>query len=69
MGGWVGEWVGGWVRGCVGVWVRAKLCPISFAPCPFPNLAGTLFVRAYVCACDVRVRVRAYMRVCTCAVP
>ena len=22
---------------------RARLCPISFAPCPFPNLAGTLF--------------------------
>ena len=21
---------------------RARLCPISFAPCPFPNLAGTL---------------------------
>ena len=23
---------------------RARLCPISFAPCPFPNLAGTLSV-------------------------
>ena len=22
--------------------LRTKLCPISFAPCPFPNLAGTL---------------------------
>ena len=22
--------------------LRARLCPISFAPCPFPNLAGTL---------------------------
>ena len=21
---------------------RARLCPISFEPCPFPNLAGTL---------------------------
>ena len=21
---------------------RARLCPVSFAPCPFPNLAGTL---------------------------
>ena len=25
---------------------RARLCPISFAPCPFPNLAGTLYVKA-----------------------
>ena len=23
---------------------RARLCPISFAPCPFPNLAGTLLL-------------------------
>ena len=23
---------------------RARLCPISFAPCPFPNLVGTLLV-------------------------
>ena len=22
--------------------LRARLCPIYFAPCPFPNLAGTL---------------------------
>ena len=22
--------------------LRARLCQISFAPCPFPNLAGTL---------------------------
>ena len=26
---------------------RARLCPISLAPCPFPNLAGTLLL--YVC--------------------
>ena len=24
------------------VTLRARLCPISFAPCPFPNRAGTL---------------------------
>ena len=23
---------------------HARLCPISFAPCPFPNLAGTLYM-------------------------
>ena len=23
---------------------RARLCPISFAPCPFPNVAGALYV-------------------------
>ena len=23
---------------------RARLCPFSFAPCPFPNLAGTLTI-------------------------
>ena len=26
---------------------RTKLCPISFAPCPFPNLAGTLYSRSH----------------------
>ena len=30
---------------------RARLCPISFAPCPFPNLAGTLFMFMNVRTC------------------
>ena len=29
---------------------RSRLCPISFAPCPFPNLAGTLYVMVSVVA-------------------